>query len=420
MPLYELVCIARAAAGRSALHARKPAAVATGLSSFLDRSASSAQQPPATPELAPLDQTRALIKESAIQVLDSRGVVKGFELLHTNQPLPYRMKRHQEIFDSGDYWCMQFFSSPETRKKLSKSLDFDERVIRHTIMKVGESMSEITGYTPPERLPSHSLVKYDNPVLVSRTDGGVGGKTPLKGAHAGGPGAGGGGIDGAGKRLPPVVGGKKQLPPVDDKSRPKTPSQTEDILNSILPPREWDETGQLWVQKVSSTPATRLDVINLQEQLDHMLQKRQARETGIDPVRRELYSQCFDELIRQVTISCQERGLLLLRVRDEIRMSIAAYQTLYESSVAFGMRKALQAEQGKSDMENRIKELEEEKRGLEQSVLELKAKCEAIEKRESERRAMEERKHAEEIAFLKKTNVQLKTQLEGILSPQKK
>ena len=89
-------------------------------------------------------------------------------------------------------------------------------------------------------------------------------------------------------------------------------------------------------------------------------------------------------------------------------MSIAAYQTLYESSVAFGMRKALQAEQGKSDMENKIKELEDDKRQLEQSVLELKAKCEAIEKRESERRAMEERKHAEEIAFLKKTNVQLK------------
>lgn len=98
-------------------------------------------------------------------------------------------------------------------------------------------------------------------------------------------------------------------------------------------------------------------------------------------------------------------------------MSIAAYQTLYESSVAFGMRKALQAEQGKTDMENKIRDLEEEKRQLEQTVLELKAKCEAIEKREGERRAMEERKHAEEIAFLKKTNVQLKTQLEGILTP---
>ena len=65
--------------------------------------------------------------------------------------------------------------------------------------------------------------------------------------------------------------------------------------------REWTEDGQLWVQYVSSTPATRLDVINLQEKLDQQLQQRQARETGICPVREELYAQCFDELIRQVS-----------------------------------------------------------------------------------------------------------------------
>lgn len=52
-------------------------------------------------------------------------------------------------------------------------------------------------------------------------------------------------------------------------------TQTEDILNSILPPREWTEDGQLWVQYVSSTPATRLDVITLQERLDQQLQLRQ-------------------------------------------------------------------------------------------------------------------------------------------------
>jgi dynein light intermediate chain len=61
-----------------------------------------------------------------------------------------------------------------------------------------------------------------------------------------------------------------------------------------------------------------------------------------------------DELIREVTVNCSERGLLLLRVRDEVRMSIAAYQTLYESSVAFGMRKALLSEQGKCDMEAKV------------------------------------------------------------------
>jgi len=204
------------------------------------------------------------------------------------------------------------------------------------------------------------------------------------------------------------------LPPVEGKPQL---TQTEDILNSILPPREWTEDGQLWVQYVSSTPATRLDVINLQEQLDQRLQQRQARETGICPIREELYSQSFDELIRQVTINCAERGLLLLRVRDEIRMTIAAYQTLYESSVAFGMRKALQSEQGKSDMEAKIKQLEQEKKELERQVQDLKAKCEAIEKRETDRRLIEEKKHAEEISYLKKTNASIKQQLENLLSP---
>ena len=136
-------------------------------------------------------------------------------------------------------------------------------------------------------------------------------------------------------------------------------------------------------------------------------------------------------------------------------MTIAAYQTLYESSVAFGMRKALQAEQGKAEMERKvcsqldkaitpvdlseiitlkfpvrlhyirgdftfsnsngctsvcfqITELEQDKRDLERQVNELKAKCEQIEKRATEQRQVEEKKHAEEIQFLKRTNQQLK------------
>jgi len=239
--------------------------------------------------------------------------------------------------------------------------------------------------------PVQSLVKYDNPVLVSTTKERRGkdqGKTK-----------------------------KASLPPVEHKAGL---TQTEDILNSILPPREWTEDGQLWVQYVSSTPATRLDVINLQERLDQQLQQRQARETGICPVREELYAQCFDELIRQVTINCAERGLLLLRVRDEMRMTIAAYQTLYESSVAFGMRKALQTEQGKADMETKIQQLEAEQKELERQLAEWRAKCEAIEKRESERHALTEKKHAEEVAYLQRAHKQLKQQLETFLAPGKK
>ncbi|NXD81894.1 IDLC protein, partial [Halcyon senegalensis] len=238
--------------------------------------------------------------------------------------------------------------------------------------------------------PPDSLLRYQPPVLVSRrTERRSPGAPPLQGTP-----------------LPPAPAG-----PVPSPSRTaaaESGKQTQELLNAMLPPREWKEENRLWVQEVSSAPSTRLDVIQLQEQLDLRLQQRQARETGICPVRRELYSQCLDELIREVTINCAERGLLLLRVRDEIQMTIAAYQTLYESSTAFGMRKALQADQSKSDMEKRIAELEEEKQELERQVSEEKARCESIEKRENERRQLGEKKHAEEVQFLKTTNQQLK------------
>lgn len=68
-----------------------------------------------------------------------------------------------------------------------------------------------------------SLVRYDNPVLVSRTDA----SKAAKAAN-----------EAKGKsQVPAAPGAGKKLPPVEDKGRPKTPTQTEDILNSILPPR---------------------------------------------------------------------------------------------------------------------------------------------------------------------------------------
>merc|ERR1711988_823705 len=118
-----------------------------------------------------------------------------------------------------------------------------------------------------------------------------------------------------------------------------------------------------------------------------------------------------------VTINCAERGLLLPRVRDEIRMTITAYQTLYESSIAFGMRKALMAEYRKAE----VKQLESEKEDLERQVSDLTLKLESVQKKEAEKRAYDEKRHAEEVEKLKQVNAQLKTNLESMLSaPQRK
>lgn len=174
--------------------------------------------------------------------------------------------------------------------------------------------------------PGHSLVKYNTPILVSTSKGGKGKKS------------------------------KKKLPPIEK----GVALSNEELLNKFLPPREYTNNGQLWIQYVSSTPATRVDVTNLRKELDKQLSQRQAIETGICPIREELYAQCFDELIRQITINCSDRGYMLVKVRDQIMMTIQAYQTLYESAISSGMRKALQSDQKKNDMVMQIKELEGE------------------------------------------------------------
>ncbi|CAD7674876.1 unnamed protein product [Nyctereutes procyonoides] len=104
---------------------------------------------------------------------------------------------------------------------------------------------------------------------------------------------------------------------------PDPTKQAEEILNAILPIKEG--------------------------------QQQQARETSIFPVRRELYSWCFDKLIQE----------FLLSVQDENHMTITTYEASYDSRVAFGSRKVL-----------KIEELEIGKKRLERQMKKQKAKCE--------------------------------------------
>ena len=216
---------------------------------------------------------------------------------------------------------------------------------------------------------------------------------------------------------PVAAGADRKTRPLPKTSDLATDALSRDVLDSILPPREFTTAdGEHLIQYVSTTPAKRTDVIELQKELDEMLEQRKARDKGICPVRSELYGQCFDEIIRQVTIDCSARGLLLVRVRDELRTSIAAYQALYESAINWGMRKATAVEAGKDEVEAENIRLREEKKNLEMKSAELQAKIEAIEKREEDYRAQKEKEHADELAFLKRQTTQLKSQLEQMLS----
>ncbi|KAK8890958.1 28 kDa inner dynein arm light chain, axonemal [Tritrichomonas musculus] len=190
---------------------------------------------------------------------------------------------------------------------------------------------------------------------------------------------------------------------------------TRDVLNVILPPRQFNDNGQDVIQFVSTNPATKTDVIKLQAQLDKELQENKVREIGIDSVRSEIYAQCFDEIIRQVTIDCSARGLLLVRIRDEMKTTISKFQTLYESAITWGMRKAFEKEQNKDMLNAENESLKEQVKALKEKNLELERKIEDMQKREQDYRAQKEKEHANETAFLKRQAAQLKTQLEQTL-----
>ena len=201
---------------------------------------------------------------------------------------------------------------------------------------------------------------------------------------------------------------KRQLPAIE--SNPSIP----EALNAKYPPKISEENGKRYIQYVSQEPASREKARDLFKALDEKIKERQAREKGICAVREELYSQCFDEIIRQVTIECPERGLLLVKVRDEIKMTIASYQTLYESAILFGIRKQLQTEAGKEELKNRLLDLENKKKDLIKQKTQLDNKLKAFDKTIAERNQIETAKREEESAFLRQQNENLDKFLKSI------
>lgn len=98
------------------------------------------------------------------------------------------------------------------------------------------------------------------------------------------------------------------------------------------------------------------------------------------PIRTDLYSQAFDELIRQSTLNQAERGLLLLRVRNELRMTVAAYQVAYESAIAFAMRAALGSEVHQRALKARRAGLQGDIAALKTELASIESKCDQTQK----------------------------------------
>lgn len=193
------------------------------------------------------------------------------------------------------------------------------------------------------------------------------------------------------------------------------PRLGKDTLGEFLPRKKWEVNKNLYVQEPSTVPATRVDIETLQEDFDSKLRDQGARETGICPVRRAIYDQCFDEIIREVSINCAERGILLKMVKDEATMTMQEFETLYHSSVAYGMRRALSGEQERDQMEVDIEELQSKVTNLNNELEELREKSEQMDLDEREHQMEAERLHKIAVEEYEETKQGLKLKLKTIL-----
>ncbi|EKF27673.1 33 kDa inner dynein arm light chain, axonemal, putative [Trypanosoma cruzi marinkellei] len=205
-------------------------------------------------------------------------------------------------------------------------------------------------------------------------------------------------------------------------------SDVERILYTLLPPKRTvcKETGNTILQCVSTEPSSRLEVADLHERLTERLRQRRARDSGICPIRREVYAEVFDELIRQVTLEEPTRGILLLRIRDELYQTLAAHSSLAERAMYFASKQREEAGEGMDELKRRIRELEEMR-------LELIARKKAVQVREEQiLRAIEQENNArsklrqDEVGYYRRANRQLtqrikseteRTNAQGVVIP---
>lgn len=163
----------------------------------------------------------------------------------------------------------------------------------------------------------------------------------------------------------------------------------QDFLNAILPPiptqiiskennkndNDNDDLEQEMVYSLVSTKqANRTQLIEMKNDFEQLIKQRRAREMGLDNIRYQLAFQLFDEIIRESAIDCKERGLLLLRIRDEAKMTLQSYGILKQVASTFSINKGEKSNQGFEQLIEKRNEMVEKKKKLENKLLKLQNK----------------------------------------------
>ncbi|KPA86859.1 hypothetical protein ABB37_00907 [Leptomonas pyrrhocoris] len=176
---------------------------------------------------------------------------------------------------------------------------------------------------------------------------------------------------------------------------------------------------RLW-RRADVGHVSRLDVVLLYLHLQRRCATESARPCGVVcPNRERLYSDVLQELTRQITLLCPERGLLLDELSRGMQQSIETYDVLLDNASQYAVRKSTERDLHQHLFAEKA-ELETEVRRREHRVSEWRAKYAGLQKRLEEQQAADDKLHEQEIAYAKKANTQLVNEIKRLASEAEK
>lgn len=83
-----------------------------------------------------------IARTAGSEVLRSGGVVRGFTNWGAFR-LPRPTTKHQAKHTDGHHFIMRFDSSAQTQQNIRRTLSLDPRMIRHSVVKLGNKLDDI-------------------------------------------------------------------------------------------------------------------------------------------------------------------------------------------------------------------------------------------------------------------------------------
>ncbi|CAC9496554.1 Axonemal dynein light chain [Leishmania donovani] len=203
----------------------------------------------------------------------------------------------------------------------------------------------------------------------------------------------------------------------DGAPTPPLSASTSRVLSSATAAaaRSAASTPVMW-RRADVAHLSRLDVVLLYKHLERRCACESARPRGVVCPNREcIYNDGLRELIRQVTLLCPERGLLLDELARRMRQAIETYDVLLDSANQYAVRKSTERDLHQYLFAEKT-DLETEVRRREHRVNEWRAKYAGLQKRFQEQQEADRKLHAEEIAYAKRANQQLVSEIKRLAS----